>query len=609
MADSPVVEAPAAAAAAPTIESLNRMMRSLIHSMYQVGETGLSTDEVREAGLDRYNGVVSAAALSVPAFQMLLKMAFASDLEEDRPQHVNDRINNAIKAVLQFDPVFAREQAAAIDMLEVLARPEFAVAAAAAGPEVAAAAAAPAAAPAPGPEVAAAAAADAPNVNALMRQLAYDVYTTILRARAGEDAAVLGDMVEAAEMATMPNVPIQNAGLNEEYIEVILTLYKSYYGGAALWNWSGLDLETGFGEIFQRALEVDRAMFIATVARVLEGDDALGSPLLADVVAAAAAAAAADAGAGMQDVFTDVNSIEAELIRVSTGITAMYMTRPDEIEEIPKVEGTIFDYSLGEESSLLDYLLNNGGDGCVFLYRGHFMGLSKSRLADSVRSGEALYYQCLREATFEEHSGGFGPWEVVRQRYIVLPLAAQFYVKWEEVAELFGTHSLWEIEDTETRIAFSASHRGAFAGGPVDSAHHCQSGTDKQIRKLRPVKFMAEEDVAASASPVATIVKVRKDGVNTPIDVADSLSVASVRAKYAAAIGVEPDRVKFVVAGRYLLDSGVVIPGTIIAATVAAAAPADEGGGGAAAAEGGMRMTRGRVSSRSIRKTRKIRRD
>ena len=607
MADSPVVEAPAAAAAAPTIESLNRMMRSLIHSMYQVGETGLSTDEVREAGLDRYNGVVSAAALSVPAFQMLVKLAFMSDLEEDRPQHVNDRINNAIKAVLQFDPVFAREQAANVDMREVLERPEFTGAAAAAA-AAAAATAVPAAAVTAVPALAA-----APNINALMHNLAQNIYSRILAGADGE-AAELGDIVEAAEMETLPNAPIQTAGLNEEYIEVILRLYKSFYSDADFW-YDRADAtvlnsyDDSFGEIFQLAIEVDRVRFNATVARVLEGDDALESPLLLAAAALAAAeAAGADAGAGAQDVFTDLPSIRGELSRVSTAITAAYMTRLDgEIEEIPKIVEPIFDYSVGEESPLLDYLLNNGGDGCVFVYRGHLMGLSKSSLAENIMSGLSLYYKCLREATPEENSGGFGPWEVVRQRYILLPLSGQFYVRWEEAKLLFGTHSLWELEDTETRIEFSASYRGAIAGGPVESGHHCQSGTAKQIRRLRPVKFAAEEEAEAEAEvAVPAIVKIRKDGVNTPIDVADSLSVASVRAKYAAAIGAEPSRVKFVVAGRYLLDSGVVIPGTIIAATVAAAAPADEGGGGAAAAAEGGGTRRGRM--RNGRKTLKRRR-
>ena len=239
------------------------------------------------------------------------------------------------------------------------------------------------------------------------------------------------------------------------------------------------------------------------------------------------------------------------------------------------------------------------------------MGLSKSRLAEGVRSGESLYYRCLREAAGNAmgNDAEFSPWEVVRQRYVDLPLSSHFYVKWEEAAELFGTHSLWEIEDTDTRIGISTSYGGAIAGGPIMSGHHCQGGTDKQIRKLRPVKFAAEEEVAAPVvAPAATVVKIRRDGVNTPIDIADSLSVASVRAKYAAAVDVEPSRVRFIYSGRILADDGVVVPGAVISATVKAPEPVEEAAAAAAAAEGGTRMTRGRVSSRSIRKTRKIRR-
>ena len=249
------------------------------------------------------------------------------------------------------------------------------------------------------------------------------------------------------------------------------------------------------------------------------------------------------------------------------------------IVEIPKVDGSVFDFSDGEEyESVADYLQEVGGDGCVFIYKDHLMGFSKRMLAEKVETGESLFYECSRVFPFSPDEGLFGtfePTDIKRERYIEIPLNGRFTFKLKVAKHLFTSHPLWRIEETGDRLPVTASWAMALHGGPVQSAVHCQAGTDKTLFGLTPVKFVrggaATVSAAAAATasaPLATTVRVRHGESVKEINVSGDRSVGAVKGLFAAEAGVGIERVRFILGGRELADSNSVAPGATIMAMV-----------------------------------------
>ena len=271
---------------------------------------------------------------------------------------------------------------------------------------------------------------------------------------------------------------------------------------------------------------------------------------------------------GADEYFADMAQLKHDNTMVEIRSENVFLTKPRGIEEVPKVMGRITDFSSGEEYELTDYLLESGGDACVFLYRGHLMGLSKTELSNSLRKGNGIYYECRRIFAYNppEALGTFEPTDIKRERYIELNLNGRFYFKWNDIVKLFSTHALWMIDYTDTVIPVSASRASALTGGPVQSTHHCQTGTDKRIYKLTPIRFITTG--VDLPEPAGNVVKIRKDGSNTEIDIADSRSTGSVRAKYAEKTGVAADLIRLIYGGKELKDDDVVTPGSVILASV-----------------------------------------
>jgi hypothetical protein len=248
------------------------------------------------------------------------------------------------------------------------------------------------------------------------------------------------------------------------------------------------------------------------------------------------------------------------------------------IVEIPKVDGTVFDFSDGEEyESTADYLEEVGGDGCVFLYKEHLMGFSKRMLAKKVESGESLFYECRRVFPFNPDEGLFGTFEptnIKRERYVEIPLNGRFTFKMKEAKQLFTSHSIWRIEETEDRLPVTASWAMALHGGPVESAVHCQAGTDKTLFGLTPVKFVRRGAAVAAPAAATTTVRVRHGESVKEINVSGDRSVGAVKERFAAEAGVGVERVRFILGGRELADANSVAPGATIMAMVR---PADGG--------------------------------
>jgi hypothetical protein len=271
------------------------------------------------------------------------------------------------------------------------------------------------------------------------------------------------------------------------------------------------------------------------------------------------------------EYFADLAQLKQDNTVVEIRSENVFLTKPRGIEEVPKVTGRITDFSSGEEYELTDYLLESGGDACVFLYRGHLMGLSKTELSNSLRKGDRIYYECKRVFAYNppDALGTFEPTDIKRERYIELNLNGRFYFRWNDIVKLFSTHALWMIDDTADVIPVSASRVAALTGGPIQSAHHCQTGTDKRIYKLTPIRFITTG--TDLPEPAGSIVKIRRDGVDTELDVADSQSVGSVRTKYAEKAGVAADLIRLIYGGKELKDDDVVTPGSVILATIRSA--------------------------------------
>jgi len=262
-----------------------------------------------------------------------------------------------------------------------------------------------------------------------------------------------------------------------------------------------------------------------------------------------------------------------------------------EAEIVPKVDGDIFDFSDGEAyESVADYLLEAGGEACLFLYNDHLMAFSKRQLAEKIESGDVVFYECRQVFPFDPAHGLFGtfePTDIKKEKYVEIAMNGRFTFPIEIIRQLFTSHILWRIEDTPNVLPVTASWKMALHGGPVQSAVHCQNGTEKRLYKLTPVKFARREAAAAEAA-VAAVVKIRRGENVRDIDLASGANVASVKGRYATAVGVNADRVRFIFGGKILKNTDVVTPGSMLQATVRA--------------EGGTR----RYGSRSKRETRKL---
>jgi hypothetical protein len=242
------------------------------------------------------------------------------------------------------------------------------------------------------------------------------------------------------------------------------------------------------------------------------------------------------------------------------------------IVEISKVDGSVFDFSDGEEyESVAEYLQEVGGDGCVFIYKEHLMAFSKRMLAQKVESGESLFYECRRIFPFTPDEGLFGtfePTDIKRERYVEIPLNGRFTFKLKVAKHLFTSHSIWRIEETGERLPVTASWAMAIHGGPVESAVHCQAGSDKTLFGLTPVKFVRGGAAVATATAAVTTVRVRHGESVKEINVSDDRSVGTIKGLFAAEAGVGVERVRFILGGRELADANSVAPGATIMAMI-----------------------------------------
>ena len=259
-----------------------------------------------------------------------------------------------------------------------------------------------------------------------------------------------------------------------------------------------------------------------------------------------------------------------------------------EAEIIPKVDGDVFDFSDGEAyENVADYLLETGGEACLFLYKDHLMAFSKRQLAEKIENGTVVFYECRQVFPFDPNQGLFGTFEptnIKKTKYVEIAMNGRFTFPLELVRQLFTSHSLWRIEDTPNVLPVTASWAMAIHGGPVESAVHCQDGTEKRLYTLTPVKFARR--AAAAAAPVAAVAKIRRGENVREIDLAAGANVASVKGRYATALGVNADRVRFIFGGKILKNTDAVAPGSTLQAMVRA--------------EGGTRRSRSKRGTRKL---------
>ena len=254
---------------------------------------------------------------------------------------------------------------------------------------------------------------------------------------------------------------------------------------------------------------------------------------------------------------------------------ALNVIRPSyetmEAETIPKVDGDVFDFSNGEAyESMTDYLLESGGEACLFLYKDRLMAFSKRRLSELIENGEAIFYECRKIFPFDPRQGQLGtfePTDIKKPKYVEIAMNGRFTFPMEFVRKLFTSHALWRIEETANILPVTASWSMALHGGPVSSAVHCQGGTQKHVYGLTPVKFARH---TASLPAEAVVVKIKRGENVQEIDLAAGADVASVKGRFASATGVDVGRVRFIFGGKILKNTDTVTAGSTLQAMVLA---------------------------------------
>ena len=241
-----------------------------------------------------------------------------------------------------------------------------------------------------------------------------------------------------------------------------------------------------------------------------------------------------------------------------------------EAETIPKVDGDVFDFSNGETyESVTDYLLESGGEACIFLYKNRLMAFSKRRLSELIENGEAVFYECRKVFPFNPSQGQLGtfePTDIKKAKYVEIAMNGRFTFPIESARKLFTSHALWRIEDTANILPVTASWSMALHGGPVSSSLHCQDGTQKHVYGLAPVKFARRAPTAPASAP--TVVKIKRGENVQEIDLAAGEDVASVKGRFASAAGVDVSRVRFIFGGKILKNTDILKAGNTLQATV-----------------------------------------
>ena len=230
---------------------------------------------------------------------------------------------------------------------------------------------------------------------------------------------------------------------------------------------------------------------------------------------------------------------------------------------LPAIPGVYDSYST-EEVPVGDFLTEHRGNALVFRSGTAQYGTFLSQIIKDVHTNESVFYECTRlaEYTGEDGSGTFEYGDILRQAYVRLSVPHSVYVKLEDVQEhIMGIPmpQLLEVVPTDQTLAFTASHTGVVAGGPIASQAHCQAGTNVKVSTLRPfVPATAVSDPAPEAPRPITLQKgeTRTTTLKT--------QVGEIRAEYAESAGITPSRVKFIFGGRVLADTDSVAPGSTI---------------------------------------------
>lgn len=151
---------------------------------------------------------------------------------------------------------------------------------------------------------------------------------------------------------------------------------------------------------------------------------------------------------------------------------------------------TISDLVHGDVSFTKFMVLNYGG-GLALKVNDSYAGISRSYLTKELKSGDSTYYECKQKFT-----GTFEYSDILRTPYFALKTTnGSFYITMSEAILIQQhAHSFWELVETGNTLTFTASRIGVIAGGPIESADHCQGGTSKMLYQLVPMVFTMEDD-------------------------------------------------------------------------------------------------------------------
>jgi hypothetical protein len=235
---------------------------------------------------------------------------------------------------------------------------------------------------------------------------------------------------------------------------------------------------------------------------------------------------------------------EVQSIRV-VNMTSYSDEAYDEIPKFP-VPDVISDTVYGDVD-LQKFMILNTGTGIILKIDDKFVGISRKYLSNQMESGESTYYECVEEFTrsFEFRDIYDTPYFAIKT-----PLGSLYTTYAMALGMIDNTHSFWELEETPTVLAFTASRSGVMAGGPIVSADHCQAGTSKKVYTVYPIMFEVDEE----KEDVPTTLGLKFGETRVEVDYSPTQTLGELRATIETKFDLAPDKQRLLYNGRELSD-------------------------------------------------------
>ena len=193
------------------------------------------------------------------------------------------------------------------------------------------------------------------------------------------------------------------------------------------------------------------------------------------------------------------------------------------------------------------FVIRNFGGGLVLKIKDKYVGISRVYLSDEMKAGSSTFYECIQEFTsaFEFRDIYDTPYFAIKTPY------GSLYVLYEQVIGMLEyDHSFWEVIETDQVLEFTASRRGVLAGGPIESADHCQTGTTKKVYDIEPFVFEVEEE----EEEVPTTLGLKFGETRVEVDYSPTQTLGELRGIIQTKFDLSPDKQRLLYNGRELAD-------------------------------------------------------